>query len=487
MSAIPGYVDGSTPAALYELVARGQKDRFFFAGDGEPSERIFHKDYESVPGRLQETRTTTPLNAPDFGRVVEFELETWGDILTAATVLVDLPPWFKDLPLVAGGNLEPPTRSNRLNTFRDISGGTTYGYTNGIGYYLFERVQIYQDQFLIQDITGDSLYALNVSRGNWNSYFLDQTAEGIHDGTERAIAHAATPGRLRLRLPFPGLSASAENGASAAGFPLCALRDQKFRIRLKLRALEDLIESSDGQIKPQPWGKTFRAQDINGGEITAAACDRLGLGRPTLLLETTQMYVAAEIQDALRAERIEIPYHRYFDQDYNFGPLDYAPLSKGGVAIATRRIEGRHPVERMVFWFRSQEYADKNQLIKARAPNGSGEYYNWIKLVIAGKDREFEWSPTIWHDVESLVKDTRDSGLGRGYGEISWVHGPAAGRQPTGAVNFTQADRPTLHVSLVDIPASSRLNQQICYFQVCCEAWAVYEIQGGRGRIMFAN
>ena len=196
MSAIPGYVDGSTPAALYELVARGQKDRFFFASGDEPSERIFHKDYESTHGRLQETRTTTPLNAPDFGRVVEFELETWGDILTAATVLVDLPSWFKDLPLVAGGNLEPPQRSNRLNTFRDISGGTTYGYTNGIGYYLFERIQIYQDQFLIQDITGDSLFALNVSRGNWNSYFLDQTAEGIHNNTAEAIAYAATPGRL---------------------------------------------------------------------------------------------------------------------------------------------------------------------------------------------------------------------------------------------------------------------------------------------------
>ena len=229
------------------------------------------------------------------------------------------------------------------------------------------------------------------------------------------------------------------------------------------------------------------ATDINGAEISAVACDRSALGRPTLLLETTQVYVSAEIQDALRSERIEIPYHRYFDQDYNFGPMDYAPLATNSAAIATRRIEGRHPVERIVFFFRSQEYVDKNQLIKAAAPNDSGEYYNWIKLIVAGKDREAEWPATVWHDVESLVKDSRDSGLGRGYGEISWAHGPLKGKQPTGAVNFTQADRPTLHVSLVDIPASTRVNQQICYFQVCCEAWAVYEIAGGRGRLMFAN
>ncbi len=116
MSLVTG---GKAPGALYELVARGAKDKYFFIRDvsGERSgnaaptpENPFNNFYEPTAPRIPEVRTQQPLNAADFGRSVEFQLETFGDVLTNATVLIDLPAWFDSLPVVAA---EPSAGSVR--------------------------------------------------------------------------------------------------------------------------------------------------------------------------------------------------------------------------------------------------------------------------------------------------------------------------------------------------------------------------------------
>ncbi len=500
--------NGRAPGALYELVARGNKDKYLMV-DAPSAENPFNPYYHPVAPRIPETRTQQPLNAADFGRPVEFAIETFGDILASATVLIDLPTWFTSLPFDADTPSVPPRTSILENDWQctdDDASGVRFGYTNGIGYFLFERIQIFQDRILLSDITGDSLQALTLTESSYNQAFLNDALTGRHDGSARAVGLAAAPGQLRLRLPFPGTQ-HADDG----GWPLCATRAQNFRVRLVVRRLEDIVEGSDGHFKPNPWGpaadtqvagRNFTARDRNGITLHARSLAREQIGRPTIQLETTQLYIAPRDSAALAAAELYVPYRNYMDQEYTFNEPDYAPLDKaGGIAPVVRRLEGRHPVERVVWYIREEQALAANQrwnvatqdtyLGPAAAINTTGQFYGGAKLVIAGQDREDTWEPAVWQDIEAFAKDERD--CGRHQNEIRWSLGaqyeretPAV-RQLEGAVNFSTADRPTLQMNLQNILHNPLTGQRATRMQVCTEQWAVMEVKDGRCRLLFAN
>ena len=124
--------------ALYELLARGNKDVYFF-NDDFSSVSPYDNRYNPVPAQLHELRRIPPLNGADFGRTCEFEFEAAGEVFVDPTLVIDLPSWLP--PQVAA--------SNPKSVITDAD-GVSYGYTNGIGYFLFSKIQIYQDQLLLQ-------------------------------------------------------------------------------------------------------------------------------------------------------------------------------------------------------------------------------------------------------------------------------------------------------------------------------------------------
>ena len=89
------------------------------------------------------------------------------------------------------------------------------------------------------------------------------------------------------------------------------------------------------------------------------------------------------------------------------------------------------------------------------------------------------------------MKDERDNGLG--IGEMRWNYGELferdrpGPRQPDGGINFSTADRPTLHIQLRNVPIMARLQQRFTELRAFMEAWNVYEIKEGRGRQLFAS
>ena len=62
-----------------------------------------------------------------------------------------------------------------------------------------------------------------------------------------------------------------------------------------------------------------------------------------------------------------------------------------------------------------------------------------------------------------------------------------APREPEGTVNFTTADRPTIHIQLANIVRNVYLGQRKAEMRVYVESWNVYEVVNGRGRLMFAS
>lgn len=492
----------SGQGALFELVARGVKDTYFVK-DNKDSLFSYDARYESSIPHLAERRTAVPLADAAFGKSFEVEIDAYGDIMTECALEIEMPTWFPPLPIQPNGLPYSPERANGLYTITDLN-GNTYGYVNYVGYFLFEKIQLYQDQFLIQEWSGDGLLAKQMTEGSWNSSFLAQQKAGLL-GTNslRDISLRAMPGSLRLTLPLPGMQCPGD-----AGFPLVAMSWQTFRIKGTLRKLEDLVVCSDPTVfKPAPWAVPSMTYTFSDGVTTNTftPLSRVQIVQPRILLSTVQHYVTPEIQEELRSKVIEIPFRRQFDNLFTFGELDFIPLDKGGVAAVTRRLDGRHPTERLVWFFRSQNMLDQNRLdvwyndyFDSHVPNGVqpytvpyGEFYYQLKLVIAGKDREEHLEPMVWNQMNALSKEERGS---TSYiGTMNWSTGEKYGtvypadRQPEGTVNFTTADRPTLYIELANINSNAVLAQRKAEMRVFTEGWNVYVVKEGRGKMMFAS
>ena len=461
--------------SLYEALARGNKDTFFFKDSLEDSLNPFENRYDPVPPVVHELRRIPPLNGADFGRSCEFEFDIAGDIFVRPTVLIDLPTWL------------PPTEAALNETVlihQTGSTDTTYGYTNGIGYFLFSKIQIYQDKILLFETTGDALWASRASRGSLNSAYLENKLAGWHDGSSESIAAAATPGRLRLELPFIG--------GPHQGFPSISMRQQNFKLRLTLRTLEEVIESSDSTstVPATPWRLQSFTAEADTGPYTFASLAREKMGVPALQLETRHIYTDGDTQLALRSAPIEIPYAQLYENRFTFGPLNYSPLERNAVASVTNRIDARHPASRL-FWFtRSHDDLRAGRRWKVAATNASEDYYTNQSLVIAGRDRETLMSPFIWNELTHHAKEDRDPG--RGISEMNWDMGTVIGRrppfydkQPEGSVNFTTADRPTLYTELAAIPPDSVLGKPAAEMTAVVDAWSLYTIEKERGVLKY--
>ena len=456
----------SSEGALYELVARGVKDTYFIK-DARESINPFDWRYKQWPSSIPEKRITEPLNQARWGQRCEFLFDLPGDILTEATLLIDLPSWL------------PPefTRNNHISNTVGTD-GFYYGYVSGIAYFLFEKIEIYQDKILLQEVSGDSLFAGKMTKNSWNQGFLEDSLAGVHNGSTLSIMRNATPGQLELPIPMMGCMLPGDTG-----FPLCGLTKQNFRLRLTLRSLEDLVESTS-LVKPTPWLKTFTQTTLNGTN-TLPAVERSFIGQPLIRLRTKQLYLSNEVREEIAETDFEIPYIRYYDNYFNANALDYAPIDRGGTAIIKRFLDAQFTVERIITYFRNSTALLTNQLWKWIPFSSS------TQLVIAGKVREGPWTDLVWNQLSVDAQEERSP---RGYVSImNWSRGwriedicPAI-RQPTGGINFTTADRPILSFTLLDIPVNPVLGYKQGYFTCCCESWALYTIKKGRGRQEFSN
>ena len=429
----------SGQGALFELVARGVKDTYFLK-DSKDSLFPYDASYDSSAHHLAERKTMVPINGTTWGNTFEVEIDPYGDVMTECAFEIDLPTWIPDLPLLPSAPYSSLYKAGTVNGLYPItstSNELSYGYVNYVGYFLFERIQFYQDQFLIQEWSGDGLLAKQLSEGSYTSSFLQQVVGGLSTTidpstnlpTSRGIQLRATPGHLQIKLPLPGIQCPGDGG-----FPLVAMSWQKFRIKATLRNLKDLVVCSDpivDKMHPEfyPWNVAeFQYQDENGNRNTFQPIPVSGLGNPTILLSTIQHYVPPRVQEELRSSVIQIPFRRQFENNFTFGELDYIPLDKGGSATVTRRLDGRHPTERIFWFFRTYNALDRNRLddfynnyFDVNSPTATqpypvypGAFYYAIKLVIAGRDRENLHESFLWQNISQMVKDEKGSGVGIG-------------------------------------------------------------------------
>jgi hypothetical protein len=244
-------------------------------------------------------------------------------------------------------------------------------------------------------------------------------------------------------------------------------------------------------VKPTPWARSdLRYVDSTGKTTAFIPFTREQIGAPLVALETTQRYVRQDLQDVIRKTSIQIPFLRPFENKLSLDPADYVSVGNGGTSYITKRVDGRHPAESLVLFFQSEYDVDRNRLWSHVNPLDGGAYYNGLKLLVASKDRETVWDSDVWQRIAPAIQAEKT--CGGTISLLSFCVGPAFGyraperRVPTGTLNFTSADKPTLWMDIRDtLPAKS--GQKRVTARAITTGWGLYIVENGRGTMVFGN
>jgi len=452
---------------LLDLVARGKKDTFFTQN---PKVSFIHSVYTKTTPSTQEIRLTQPRNRPEWGHWVDFDIEFVGDIMRNPVLLIDLPTWL------------PPAQAklNRQSITTD-SKGIQYGYCQDVGALMIEKVQLYMDQYMIHEFWGQWL--------EWHvSTQLKAPIFGILAGhrTAEPLCKAATPKQLRVHIPILGNQKNNDRG-----FPLIAIYNQNFRIRVHLRKLEEIIEASDGRINPTPWGKDFIQKTSHiEAPIDFKTLSRSQIPGPLITLETTQVYVPKDAQEIIRKSILNVPFTQVqlcqFTIEDNKWPSPTVFASPVSLGLTLDFVGA---LSRLTVGIQTEANIRAGQRYNLSPPDGSNEFLQSIRLNTGTIDRLHEWPTFFWRDLSNYYKNEREP---RDIYEqpkniYTLTFGGGDKMRPQGTFNMSRSDNQVLYISLANISKDPRTNSRKSYIYVFAEAWNVLEIKDGRAKLMFAD
>jgi len=464
----------SRSGGLLELVARGKKDVFFTAN---PVVSFFNSVYMRAAPFTKEIYTIPPRNAPEWGKWFEFEIDHRGDLAKHFYLRIHLPTW---LPSEAAA-------INPSGIVTDAS-GVTYGWCNNIGFQMLDRIQVYQDQILIHEAYGEYLdWRLRQSYSYTTTYIIGEEIGGRSE-TPLDIGRSATNTELRVPIPIFGWQHLYD-----PGLPLCALRKQRFRIRILLRNYRELIVASDGRIGPQPWGgKPLFAQAMRNGPIITSlhTLNEHVMKNLVINLEQTVIYVPKDIQVWFNSQTFRFPFQTVQYQKFTIedNTMTAASQNPGAVYQVPLNIDFIGNIDRMLLGFRSTSSTEAGQRNILRAPNGVS-YIRNVRLNISNIDRVKQWDLPVVREVTSYWKNQRmalDSlSITVPQEMYTLTFGGFDFFQPAGTINFSRASLPVLYVTLNATPYDRRNISRKIYALLYAESWNVFEVCNGVGKMMF--
>lgn len=454
-------------AGLLELVARGKKDAFFTTN---PTVSFFQSVYRRAAPFSEEVYIQQSKNAPEWGRWVEFDFEHRGDLARKFYIRLTLPTWLPD-SLAA---------RNHTSIITDLS-GVSYGYSNNIGVQMLEKIQFFQDQVLIQELYGESLdWRLRQMNSIAATYVIAQSI-GTRGETVHDIQKSATPGLLRIPIPFIGWEAIGD-----PGFPIIAMRQQRFRIRILLRRLEDVVVASDGHASPQPWNIPLRIQLAQNSSIDTTSYRTLqsssmakGIG---IALESSQVYVPRDVQEWFKIQKWDIPFHQTQFQEFTVEDNQWNAAATSSVTSFSLpfRLDFVGPVSRLLTGFQTQG----SRLAGQRTFLLSNPIRS-LRVNIANIDRIQSFSEQVFREVNAYWKNIRSAqdlaNPNLLQNVFTLTFGGRESKHPAGTLNFTSSTQPELWVTLASVPIDSRTLTRRAYLICYAESWKIWQIQNGKG------
>ena len=309
----------------------------------------------------------------------------------------------------------------------------------------------------------------------------------MRDAAVPAIGRSATLPELRVGIPVIGAEQAFE-----PGIPLVALSQQRWRIRIHLRKLNEVVVASDGRLQPQPWGgKPLRIQATPDGPVdTTQVTLPLEAVQPILMtLESTQLYLPRDANLWLKAQTLRIPYTNVRHEEFTIEDNSFTAASPPYLATVQLpfTVDMIGSVSRMLVGLRSYASTLAGQRNVLNASDGSA-FVTSLRLNISNIDRIKQWETAVFREVTSYWKNIR-MGMDFAFPIPQEVYNITFGAfdtaQPAGTLQFTRAVLPVLYPILAPIPMDPRNKSRKTYLITYGDAWNVFEISGGKGRMMF--
>lgn len=457
-------------AGLLELVSRGKKDVYF---TNNPKNSFFHGVYMKSAPFTKEIKINIPNNLPDWGKYVDFDIEQRGDIIKEFKLRLTLPTWLP--PFVAKDN------PKSIITFDDGS-NSSVGYTNLVGFYAIEKIQLFNDSLLINEIYGEFLaWRFGQIASDVLTYGLGKSV-GYYEESSLNIGRTATSQTLIVPIPIVGHQLPNE-----PGLPLIAMKKTRLRIRVYLKKFEDLIVryNNSGYVNYSSiFEKPINIQ-TKDSSYSAITLKREEVAKPMIELETTYLYVKPDIQVWLKSQRWQIPFYQIQRQEFPIedNVMNAAYLSSSPVNISFK-LDFIGPCQRLFFGFQAEGSRLTNELNNFVSYDNLSFIQN-ARINIANIDRVISNEPIIYQEVSDYWKNIRTTHTGLNNTRFHTIaFGNLEDYQPSGTLNITRAVQPLLFVTLNRIAYDYRSNSRKTYCIVYAETYNIFEIENGIGKVL---
>jgi len=441
----------------------------------------------------REIRTEYPFSPARFGHWIDIDLPRVGDMLMSADIHIQLPSWLPSA--VAAVNLtHSVTIGNPAGLAASPAGSCTYGWTNGIANFIFNRWSLFLDNIELQQ-----------GWGEYNDWHPDSEATqmrapllhqytGSHDGSEQSIQRNATPPELVFHLPIVGCQ-----GKGDTGLPLAAFRGQRLYVRLWLLPIEQCVESGllyyappapiHGvpqfpvyQVCPAPWGGLPIYLDGNPVPLPDVTLQKHEIGQPIVYGRYSVLHLDADMKAELRSTPHAILYKQQLRQDF---VIEAADLRLG--SSIKQRLEITGLFQRLIFGIitlarlKQNKYRDINPTTTAEGL--TGQWLSNFSLIVNSQERVLPWPTKLFQDVAQNTQLRRD--VERDLYFVTFGVSPDA--EPAGALNLARTQKILLSLDLVVNPIDPAVDTRQAFGAVMGEAWNVMDIKDGVARLRFVD
>jgi hypothetical protein len=346
---------------------------------------------------------------------------------------------------------------------------------------MIDKVQVYAGQYLLQEFWGQWL--------GWRAAMDKKAAVfGSVIGNSPSLCKRATPGQIRVYLPILGNQTEGDKG-----FPHLALSGQNFTIRVFLKRIEEVIEASDGRFNPSPWQKTlFQVSKSNEKPTEFQTLPRSLIKGPTIILETTQVYLPRDAQELIKKTLIEVPFVQTQRIAYTIEDSKWNPFIASNTSMQIPvTLDFVGATSRLMVAVQSDAALRSGQLYNVSPPPGdSTQFLQTLRLNTGSIDRLNEFDVTLWRDISNYYKNNRapSDQSGKPLNVYTMTFGGENdSNQPMGTFNLSRSKTQVLYATLAPISIEPRSNSRKAYIIIFAEAWNLYEIKDGKGRLKFAD
>lgn len=235
----------ATPASMLRIVTQGLQDKSRLNSPrGQPSVTFYRAVLRQYTRWASQWRRVEFDNLADFGRTATVTLPIIGEIITRATLVVELPDLYG--PQASAGKAVAPL-SQII--------GPQWSWTNAIGHAICSEAEFVINGQIIDRVDSRLLEVmdeLHSSVDHWDSYNIMISRNPTNYSQEDYKGGTPTQQRLQsLEIPIPFWW---NRGAGPQTLPIQALSKDKVQINVKFRPVQECVYT-DARVNPANPGK----------------------------------------------------------------------------------------------------------------------------------------------------------------------------------------------------------------------------------------